>query len=249
MFRLKFIASGSLGNSCFITDGNTGLLIDAGIDVKELRKHISLLDITAIFLTHEHKDHSKSVVELANKLQVPLLSGKKTHEVVSASLHNHLKFSVVSGKLYQIGSLRIKPFSLEHDAVDPLGLMIANEHNEKIMFASDTGYMRSLHVNANVYVLEANYNENYIRGLYDTNKLSNLQYYRLIGDDGHMSTDDAVEFANYNTTEDSTIFFHHIGNIKDKEFLKRVDRNVFLVDKGISGLEYQFGYIQPKVPF
>ena len=60
--QLYSIASGSSGNCIYLGEEDGGILIDAGISRKRIvtgleRKGLSLDDIKAIFITHEHSDH------------------------------------------------------------------------------------------------------------------------------------------------------------------------------------------------
>ena len=71
------LVSGSSGNSTYISNGNTHILIDAGISCKQLTEHIRQLDlapedIDALFITHEHVDHIKGAGVLSRKYNIPV---------------------------------------------------------------------------------------------------------------------------------------------------------------------------------
>ncbi len=67
------LVSGSSGNSTYISNGNTHILIDAGVSCKQIIEHIRQLDlapedIDALFITHEHVDHIKGAGVLVQKI-------------------------------------------------------------------------------------------------------------------------------------------------------------------------------------
>ena len=72
MIKFISLASGSSGNCYYIATSQTALLIDAGIGVRTIKKHlkeynISLSSIHAILVTHDHADHIKSIGCLGEK--------------------------------------------------------------------------------------------------------------------------------------------------------------------------------------
>ena len=84
---LKFIClgSGSSGNSYFLFSENYGILIDAGIGIRTLKKHchtygLSLKQIKAVLITHDHADHIKAVGSLANEYGLPVYATELVHD-------------------------------------------------------------------------------------------------------------------------------------------------------------------------
>ncbi|MEG0895518.1 MAG: MBL fold metallo-hydrolase, partial [Oscillospiraceae bacterium] len=83
------LCSSSKGNATYIGDQNSGILIDAGIGIKICQKalaekNIDLTAIKAIFITHEHTDHIKGLLNITKKLSVPVYSSKETLEEIVA---------------------------------------------------------------------------------------------------------------------------------------------------------------------
>jgi len=67
MIQIKALASGSSGNCYHLTDGSSGLLIEAGIPIKKISKGIGFKltsEIDGCLITHEHMDHSKSARDI-----------------------------------------------------------------------------------------------------------------------------------------------------------------------------------------
>ena len=90
--KVKFIslASGSSGNCYYIGTEKYGILIDAGIAVRTIKKGlkeagISMEMIRAVFVTHDHADHIKAVGGLGEKLNIPIYTTARIHEGINRS--------------------------------------------------------------------------------------------------------------------------------------------------------------------
>ena len=84
--RFMSIASGSSGNCFYLGTETYGLLVDAGVATRTLRKHlrdvgVALEDIHAVFITHDHADHIKGVVNLGERMHIPVYATALTHKV------------------------------------------------------------------------------------------------------------------------------------------------------------------------
>ena len=82
MFHFYSLYSGSSGNSLFVETSNTKILIDAGESAKKITEalshlHVDVSDINAIFVTHEHTDHTKGLATLSKKYQIPVFACEK----------------------------------------------------------------------------------------------------------------------------------------------------------------------------
>ena len=71
---MKFcsLGSGSLGNSYVLSYDEQVLVIDCGFNISEFHERLKKLEIdplsiTAMLLTHEHDDHSRSIFSIASK--------------------------------------------------------------------------------------------------------------------------------------------------------------------------------------
>ena len=90
--KVKFIslASGSSGNCYYIGTEKYGILIDAGIAVRTIKKGlkeagISMEMIRAVFVTHDHADHIKAVGGLGEKQNIPIYTTARIHDVIKRS--------------------------------------------------------------------------------------------------------------------------------------------------------------------
>jgi phosphoribosyl 1,2-cyclic phosphodiesterase len=177
---VSVLASGSRGNCAIVSSSSTRILLDAGISCRETFKRMRALGedphaFSAILITHEHSDHICGLEVLARKTNLPIFMTGPTHQTWARSLRDQkgeraaLKklemFS--SGRGFHIGDIEVMPFTIPHDAADPVGFTFRAE-GVKIGFATDLGYVPasvSHHLRqCDVLVLESNHDLEMLRG-------------------------------------------------------------------------------------
>jgi phosphoribosyl 1,2-cyclic phosphodiesterase len=135
---VSMLASGSRGNCAFVASARTKILVDAGISCRETFKRMKSLgedpqSLSAILITHEHSDHVYGLAMLAKKLRIPVFMTEKTHRAWARALRNENgerpkleKLEAFrSGIRFQVGDIAVTPFTIPHDAEDPVGLLFA----------------------------------------------------------------------------------------------------------------------------
>ena len=197
MLKCCSLYSGSSGNSFFIQSDNSNILVDVGVSIKKIQSalnekfNLSLDNIDAIFITHEHVDHTKSLFQIASKYDMPIFATFGTWhalELQNKPINN--KNTFILNKSFNFKDLRIYPFPTPHDAEEPCGFNIYN-HNSKISIATDIGYIDENLFNhlkeSSFIMLESNYEPQML-------KFSTYPYIlkrRISGNLGHLSNDDA----------------------------------------------------------
>lgn len=223
MDRLRFqsFGSGSSGNCYFIGNSCRGILIDAGIGVRTIRRNLKNLGldfehIWGVFVTHDHADHIKAVGPVGEKHHVPIYTTKTIHEgihksyCVTEKLYSSKKY-IEKGETVKVGDFTVTAFHVSHDATDCVGYTV--EYQEKrFTFATDLGYVNEevkAHAEMADYLLiESNYDEQMLRqGPYPVQ----LQE-RIIADTGHLSNDQCGKFlsGHYNKRT-KHIFLCHLS--------------------------------------
>ncbi len=202
--RFTSIASGSGGNSTYIGTESTHILVDVGVTMKAVNAglhelDLDLKDINAIFLTHEHIDHIKAVGTIARKYDIPVYGTLGTlrevmlNKTLGEFSHEKL-FPIQPDNALNIGDLRVLPFSIYHDAADPLGYRIeagdsSKGESKNVAVATDIGHYddyTAAHLkDLDAMVLESNH---------DIKMLSSGPYpvslkRRILSDHGHLSND------------------------------------------------------------
>ncbi|GAX89097.1 MBL fold metallo-hydrolase [Effusibacillus lacus] len=212
MLRFSVLASGSSGNAVYVETENTRILIDAGVACKQIEAamneiSVSLSELDAILITHEHSDHIKGVGVVARKvagerrkqgyeqLEVPIYategSWQDLHGLLKDYPDQQRKVISVGDKL-EFDDLLIEPFPLSHDAREPVGFVFYHGSN-KLTLATDLGYMSSrvkeTIADSDAYILESNHDINMLR-------VGPYPWYlkkRILSDKGHLSNEAAGE--------------------------------------------------------
>ena len=173
------LASGSRGNCAIVASASTRILVDAGISCREAFKRMKALgedphSLSAILITHEHSDHVYGLATLAKKLRIPVFMTGATHQAWARALRNDKgerpqleKFErFEAGHRFQVGDIEVKPFTIPHDAADPVGFAFRAE-GVKIGFATDLGYLpvsvRDHLRGSDVLVMESNHDLEMLR--------------------------------------------------------------------------------------
>lgn len=157
----RSIASSSHGNVYTVTDGKTHILLECGLSHKKLLQSAgrSLSDFSACLVSHEHKDHAKSVPQLLERgMDVYMSEGTAAAlDVEDVHIISHME-------QFSVGTFDIMPFSTFHDAAEPLGFLIrSREDGESLAFATDTVNLRYRFPGINILALEANYDKNILK--------------------------------------------------------------------------------------
>ncbi|RPH49044.1 MAG: MBL fold metallo-hydrolase [Desulfobacteraceae bacterium] len=160
------LASGSKGNSIYISDGTTSVLVDAGLSGVEIErrmksKGLSPDNLDAIIVSHEHADHIHGVGVLSRRFDVPVYLSHKTYKAALPFLGRIEEVRTFEcGLNFKINDISFHPFSVSHDAEDTSGFTVA-ENGTKIGIATDFGIATAMvkeHLGkCSVLVLEANH--------------------------------------------------------------------------------------------
>ena len=155
--KFEAFASSSHGNAYAVSDGETKILLECGVSRKNLQKMVgfSLSDFAGCLVTHEHKDHAKSVLDLIKDGMTVYMS-----EGTAAALETESVELIEAMEQFNVGSLDIVPFTTFHDAAEPLGFLIKSRVDGDVLaFATDTVNLRYKFPGLNILAIEANYDK------------------------------------------------------------------------------------------
>ena len=214
MIRIKTLASGSSGNAYLIDDGHSQLLLECGINFKDIQIALNFKtsDISSCLVSHEHKDHSKGIKDVL-RAGIDVYTSQGTADAEGIK-HHRLKI-IESKKTYSIGTWKVLPFDVEHDVNEPLGFLLMNEVGDKLLFATDTYYVRYRFKGLTHIMVECNYSmdileENIASGVHKAMKRRLLK--------SHFSLENVKEFLKANNlSKVQEIHLMHLSNDNSDE--------------------------------
>jgi phosphoribosyl 1,2-cyclic phosphodiesterase len=202
VIQLTVLGSGSAGNCTLIESARTRLLVDAGLSARQITQrlahvHRSLDAIDAILLTHEHSDHRQGLTVLSKRRPLPVYANRLTAEAVHDEAGDaRLSWRLfTNGQAFEIGDFTIEPFSVPHDAQDPVGFLI-HQNGFAIGVVTDLGHVTQLVMErvraVDVLILESNHD---LRLLQDNPDRPWSLKQRIMSRHGHLSNDAAAQLA------------------------------------------------------
>jgi len=217
---IKVFASGSSGNAYQISDGDTTLLLDAGIPFREIQKGCAykVRQIDGCFVTHAHLDHSKAVHDLA-KHGVDIYTSGGTIE--ARGLSGHRIHELKALQEIRVGSFQVLPFDVQHDAPEPLGFLFTSRSTgEKLLYFTDTYYIK-YRFNALTHIMaECNYDTESVRRSVEAGYTPLERVPRLMK--SHMSLDSLLDMLKANDLSKlRQIYLLHLSeNNSDEKFMR-----------------------------
>ena len=200
--RLCVLASGSRGNSTFIGTETTRILIDAGLSAKQVTARLAEIgerpeDLDAICVTHEHGDHIAGIRVLQRKHAIPVYANGGTLQGIRAAQkgeHELICRQFTTGSAFAIGDVEVEPFSIPHDAYEPVGFVVRCGE-VSVGMATDvgivTGLIREKLRRCDVLVIEANHEESMV---HEAPRPWSLKQ-RILSNQGHLSNRAAAELV------------------------------------------------------
>ncbi len=169
----RILGSSSSGNCALLTTPGCRVLIDIGFPARKLNELLEptglrLQNIDAVFITHEHGDHTSGLASLLRHPTVQVYANRETARAVQTRLRFRPSWQFFeTGSTFSFRDIEVSSFSIPHDASDPVGFLfsIANsataDARHRIAWCTDLGYVpelvRERIRRADVLVLESNY--------------------------------------------------------------------------------------------
>lgn len=262
MTMINFISfgSGSSGNCYYLYTDNDGLLIDAGVGVRALKKYfrdygLSLSKVRHILITHDHADHIKCVGSLSYDYQLPVYATQIVHEgidrnyCVTRKVNMGLRKMVEPGQSIQLGDFAVTPFTVPHDSSDNVGYQIEAE-GITFCIITDAGHvtpeMASYISRANYLVIEANHDVEMLeQGSYPRHLKA-----RIACPTGHLSNAACGEaIANHASEHLRYVWLCHLSAENNHPELARKTVEAILRSYGIvPGVDFQMEVLKRTMP-
>lgn len=187
------VASSATPSTSSVTARSTIIMVDCGFAVREVERRLRRLDltpadITAIFVTHEHSDHIGGVFKLARRFAIPVWLSQGTFQAAQPDADGVNVHFCRDSELVEIGDLRLFPYTVPHDAREPLQCVIGDGQH-RIGVLTDAGHATP-HMIATLAACDALF----LEFNHDLQMLADSTYptflkRRISGDHGHLSND------------------------------------------------------------
>ena len=199
MAKIVPLFSSSKGNSYYIQGNSAAILVDAGRNLKQLEAAMALNDLSlhnvrAIFVTHEHTDHISALKVLLKRYDIPLYATRGTLDALTRAdkVPASARLNVIED-IIETADFRVVRVETSHDAAESCGYYIETPDGRRLSIVTDTGYLtedaKRAISRSNLAVVESNH---------DVNMLKNGPYpyilkRRILSDSGHLSNPACAE--------------------------------------------------------
>jgi phosphoribosyl 1,2-cyclic phosphodiesterase len=240
--ELKVLGSSSSGNCYLLQNDKETLIIECGLPYKSILKglNFNLSNVVGCLVSHEHNDHSKAMRDL-------LLNGIDVYTSMGTARAIARKFEVIetyhrlnyikSEKQFKAGGFTILPFAIDHDTEEPLGFLISHSDIGKLLFVTDTYYIRYKFNGLKHLLIECNYSKKILQNNIG-NGSNEVSPQRLLR--SHFSFENLKEFlkvTDLRKCEDITLIHLSDSNSNAKQFKAEIEEltgiPVNIADKGL----------------
>ncbi|WEL48761.1 MBL fold metallo-hydrolase [Enterococcus casseliflavus] len=168
MISVKVFGSGSSGNGYLIDDGHSQLIIECGVQFSKVQQlmEYNFSRVAGALITHEHRDHCKYISSLIDKTAVDVyathgsIDAMFNDPVLKLKAHHGYRFNELQYKRTQkIGTWYVTPFETKHDVAEPCGFLIDNSAGDRLVFVTDSYYVKYRFPNVTHMMIEANYSK------------------------------------------------------------------------------------------
>jgi phosphoribosyl 1,2-cyclic phosphodiesterase len=202
--RVTILASGSSGNCTLLETAQTRLLVDAGLGKKETLRRLAAVErlvdrLDGIVISHEHTDHIGGLAQVLGQWRTTVYLTEATHGEVKRILPESSQKRldrvehIRAGRRFIVGDIEVSPFSIPHDAADPLAFTFQAK-GTKVAIVTDLGYLPELvkhHLrDSDCLILESNHDLEMLKvGPYPWHVKQ-----RVMSRTGHLSNHSVSEF-------------------------------------------------------
>lgn len=185
--KLRVLGSSSSGNCYLLQSETTGevLALEAGIRFDKVKRAVkfNIANIAGCCITHEHGDHAKYVKDFIGAF-IPVYMSSGSCKALQLQPSSCVEV-VEPFKEVEIGSYKVMPFHVQHDAAEPYGWLVRHSECGTVLFATDTYYLRYRFRGLTNILIECNYSLDILRENMRTGRIDEHRYARTVK--SHMS--------------------------------------------------------------
>ena len=193
MAKIVPLFSSSKGNSYYIQGNGSAILIDAGRNLKQLelamsQNGLSMREVRAVFVTHEHTDHISALNVLLKRYDIPIYASRGTLDYLTRydKVPPTARLNVIEN-IVETDDFRVQRVDISHDAAEPCGYFITTPDGRRMSVVTDTGFLtedaKLALSRSHLAVVESNHDIDMLReGPYPY-----ILKKRILSDNGHLS--------------------------------------------------------------
>lgn len=229
---IQVIASGSSGNCYRVSDGQTALLLECGLNIQKIKQgtNFRLSETAACLLTHGHKDHSKAVKDIM-KSGIDVYCSQGTAEELNIS--GHRLHTIKPMQWHRIGTFEVMAFDVVHDTKEPFGFVVRNK-TDKLLYLTDTAYSKYSFKGLTRVMVECNYIGDILKQNTETGRLDMTLKNRLLKT--HFSLENVKKFLKAcDLSKVREVYLLHLS--KDNSDVARIKKEI----QGLTGKLVKIG--------
>lgn len=138
MIKIKSYGSGSKGNFYLVSNSETNIVLECGIDLDNIfkafnRNNLSFQKVNACITSHHHEDHSMCIKHF-DDYDIKCYCTYDTKNRYNISDNNYIQ--LVDNKVYKINTIQVMTLSVNHGSAECYGF-IFKDRNNMILFITD----------------------------------------------------------------------------------------------------------------
>ena len=221
MIKITSFGSGSKGNGYLIDDGHSQILIECGVkfELVKQKMRFDLSRVAGLCISHEHMDHAKAIQSVLHTTAIEVFASKGTLDAIGVP---KIRANVLKiGEVVQIGTWKVTAFDVHHDAAEPTGFLFMNPDGEKLLFVTDTYYVKYKFRGITHMMVEANYSLDIIKRKVAKDHFNETLKNRILS--SHFELENSKNFIQANMSDQlQEIWLLHLSDSNsDEELFKR----------------------------
>lgn len=221
MLDIAVYASGSSGNCYTVSGGETVVMLDCGLPFRRIERLTGFLLPKAVFVTHEHKDHSKAAQDFMRRgVDAYMTAGTAAALGIEAQHRLHILNPM---EQVTVGRITVSAFPTQHDAREPCGFLL-DDGDDRVLYATDTYYIKYQFPSVTKMLIEANHSYKILEDNVTAHILNKALAERLIK--SHFSIENVLAFLKANDlSKVKEIWLIHLsdGNADAGKFARMVE--------------------------
>lgn len=220
---IQTFGSSSKGNGYLLTDGDSSLLLEAGMNPKHL--NVNWANIHGILITHEHGDHAKYIQQVIKRCGASVYCTEGTAGILN--IPKYRTVTIKAKEVFTVGKWKILPFDVEHDVAEPVGFLIDSPSGKRILFATDAYFIRYRFNGMTHVMIECNYSLDILDRNFKSGRIDKKRRNRLLS--SHFEIGNVETFLKSNDlTQLEEVHLLHLSDANSDavEFKRRIERIV-----------------------